>query len=89
MKLTKQRFKEIIKEELQKEWVNRGELEGLPEPTGPGWEKKYRVAIPQGNLETSNLDAAVGAARNWLAMGIEPDPEGTSPEVLEALGSPE
>jgi|TARA_Y100000296_G_C5105242_1_gene222195 hypothetical protein len=91
MKISKAKLRQIIKEELSMivEWVNRGELEELPEPTGPGWEKKYRVVIPQGNLETSNLDAAVEAAKNWLAMGIEPSPEGTSPEVLEALGSAE
>ena len=87
MKLTKQRFKQIIKEELQKEWVNRGELEEIPEPTGPGWGKKYRVVIPQGNLEVDDLDAAVETVKNWQEMGIEPDPKGTSPEVLEKLKS--
>jgi len=89
MKLTKQRLNEIIKEELQKEWVNRGELEEIPEPAGPGWGKKYRVVIPQGNLEVDDLGAAVETAKKWQEMGIEPDPEGTSPEVMEALGSPE
>ena len=89
MKLTKQRFKQIIKEELQKEWVNRDDLEEIPEPTGPGWGKKYRVVIPQGNLEVDDLGAAVETAKKWQEMGIEPDPEGTSPEVMEALGSPE
>ena len=88
MKLTKQRFKKIIKEELQKEWGNRGELEDLPEPAGPGWEKKYRVVIPQGNLEIDDLNAAVETARNWLEKGITPI-EGTSKEIMSALDLPE
>ena len=37
MKITKQRLKGIIKEELL-EWVKRSDLEDLPKPTGPGWE---------------------------------------------------
>jgi len=85
MKLTKQRFKEIIKEELKKEWINRSDIENVPEPTGPGWEKKYHVVIPHGKLEIDDLDAAVETAKNWLEMGIEPDPKGTSPEVMEKL----
>ena len=85
MRLTKQRLKEIIKEELKKEWINRSDLESVPEPTGPGWEKKYHVVIPQGNLEIDDLDAAVETAKNWQEMGIEPDPKGTSPEVMEKL----
>lgn len=85
MKLTKSKLKRIIREELQKEWVNRGELEELPEPTGPGWGKKYHVTIPQGKLEVDDLEAAVETAKNWQDMGIEPDPKGTSPEVMEKL----
>ena len=88
-RLDRWKLEEIIQDELKKEWVNRGELEELPEPTGPGWGKKYRVVIPQGNLEVDDLGAAVETAKKWQEMGIEPDPEGTSPEVMEALGSPE
>ena len=89
MKIAKQRLKEIIKEELQKEWVNRGELEELPEPSGPGWGKKYHVEIPQGKLEVDDLDAAVETVKNWQEMGLEIIPKGTSQEVLDALSAVE
>ena len=60
MKLTKRKLKQIIKEELRKEWLYRSELnpENLPPQTGPGWGKKYHVEIPQGKLEVDDLDAA-------------------------------
>ena len=88
MKISKSRLKQIIEEELKKEWINRSDLESLPEPRGPGWGKKYHVVIPQGNLEIDDLNAAVETARNWLEMGITPI-EGTSKEIMSALDLPE
>jgi|ETNvirenome_6_85_1030632.scaffolds.fasta_scaffold00190_11 hypothetical protein len=39
MKLTKETLKELVRKELR-EWLPRGELENLPDPTGPGWERE-------------------------------------------------
>ena len=67
MKITKQRLKEIIKEEL-----------------GSGGPL-YTVNIELGEFAAPDLDAAIQTAKNWLEMGLELL-DGTSPEVLEALG---
>ena len=69
MKITKQRLKEIIKEELSSEI--------------PG--QRYIVNIELGEFSAPSLDAAIETARNWQKLGHD-FKEGTSPEVLDALG---
>jgi len=69
MKITKQRLKEIIKEELSSEI--------------PG--QRYIVNIELGEFSAPSLDAAIETARNWQKLGHD-FKEGTSPEVLAALG---
>ena len=74
MKITKQRLKEIIKEELQT--VQEGE------------SQLYTVNIELGEFTAPDLAAAISTAKNWLEMGLELQ-DGTSPEVLDALKTEE
>ena len=92
MKLTKQRLKEIIREELAE--GERGDRAWASNPNNPLYSGEdvasqlYTVNIELGEFSAPDLDAAIQTAKNWLEMGLELQ-DGTSPEVLDALGAEE